>query len=308
MCATWRRRSWLLTGVLAGLLAAGCSPWLDNSREDDHPLINEAVARKAISPREASRLLEKALEANPRLARAHWELALISLNNTSNHAAAVYHFQKVLALRPDWPHANTATQLISQAKLELVKEGIEPPTLPSAQRQIDRYVGEIHRLNGALTNLQEQVRSLTVITQQLNGQNLQLRQQLLASAQALAARSAPAVAPPAPGPAQPAPLPLTTRGSDTLGAARTNPAPVTPPASRATYRGSVANNAAAGGSSPRVTPPDTYRTSGRTHTFRPGETAFSVAKRYHLTVRDLMRANPGLDPGKVKAGQTIRLP
>jgi LysM repeat protein len=306
MCATWRRRSWLLAGALAGLLA-GCSPWLDNPREDDHPLINEAVARKAISPREASRLLEKALEANPKLARAHWELALINLNNTSNHAAAVYHFQKVLALRPDWPHANTATQLISQAKLELVKEGIEPPTLPSAQRQIDRYVGEIHRLNGVLTNLQEQVRSLTVITQQLNGQNLQLRQQLLASAQALTARSAPAVAPPAPGPTQPAPAPLTPRGSGTLDGARTNSASVAPPPSRPIYRGSVANNTAASGP-PRVTPPDTYRTSSRTHTFRPGETAFSVAKRYHLTVRDLMRANPGFNPGKVKAGQTIRLP
>lgn len=306
MCAKWRRRAWLLAGLLAGCLA-GCSPWLDNPREDDHPLINEAVARKAISPREASRLLEKALEANPKLARAHWELALINLNNTSNYAAAVYHFQKVLALRPDWPHANTATQLITQAKLELVKEGIEPPTLPSAQRQIDRYVGEIHRLNGALTNLQEQVRSLSVITQQLNGQNLQLRQQLLASAQALAARSAPAVAPPAPGPAPPASPLLTPRGSAPPDGARTNSASSTPPASRPIARGAVANRAAAG-SSPQVTPPDAYRPSGRTHTFRPGETAFSVAKRYHLTVRDLMRANPGFDPGKVKAGQTIRLP
>lgn len=307
MCAMWRRRSWLLAGALAGLLA-GCSPWLDAPREDDHPLINEAVARKAISPREASRLLEKALEANPKLARAHWELALINLNNTSNYAAAVYHFQKVLALRPDWPHANTATQLISQAKLELVKEGIEPPTLPSAQRQIDRYVGEIHRLNGALTNLQEQVRSLTVITQQLNGQNLQLRQQLLASAQALAARPAPDATPPSITPTPPASSPLAVRDSRALDAARTNSASVTPPPGRSTSRGVVANNATAGGSSPRVTPPGTYRTSSRTHTIRPGETAFSVAKRYHLTVRDLMRANPGLDPGKVKVGQTVRLP
>lgn len=301
----------LVVLLLAGLLSA-CSPWLDSPREDDHPLINEAVARKALSPREAERLLEKALEANPRLARAHWELALIRLNQTSNYAAAVYHFQKVLELRPDWPHANTARQLITQAKLELVKDGIELPALPTVQRQIDRYVAEIHRLNGALTNLQAQVHSLTVVTQQLTAQNLQLRQQLLAVASGPAAPITPVQ--PAGAVATPARESLATAAPAASRAvppanSRTQPAPVT----AATASGSERRPASKSGSTAATSagkpgPAAAGPGGGRTHTFRPGETARSVAERYHLTLRDLMRANPGVNLNQVKAGQTIRLP
>jgi LysM repeat protein len=297
--------------LLAGLLSA-CSPWLDSPREDDHPLINEAVARKALSPREAERLLEKALEANPRLARAHWELALIRLNQTSNYAAAVYHFQKVLELRPDWPHANTARQLITQAKLELVKDGIELPTLPTVQRQIDRYVAEIHRLNGALTNLQAQVRGLTVVTQQLTAQNLQLRQQLLAVASSPAAPQTPVQpAEVTSTPARESPATASPAASRTAPAAgsRTQPAPLTTAAASGSERRPVAKNPSA--SAPpagKPGPAAPVSGGGRTHTFRPGETARSVAERYHLTLRDLMRANPGVNLNQVKAGQTIRLP
>ncbi len=306
-----RRLSLLLgTGLLAGLWTA-CLPWPDNRREDDHPLINEAVARKALSPREAERLLEKALEANPRLARAHWELALIRLNQTSNYAAAVYHLQKVLELRPDWPHANTARQLITQAKLELVKEGVELPTLPTVQRQLDRYIAEIHRLNAALTNLQTQVRTLMVVTQHLAAQNLQLRQQLGAAA-------APPPAPPRPSPAGSAPpgtQPETASARLAQADAPVNvssgPAPVTTSSPGRGMSDRRAPTKSAGAASPptvrtgSASPPPA---GGRTHTFRPGETARSVAERYHLTLRDLMRANPGVNLSQVKAGQTIRLP
>lgn len=297
--------------LLAGLLSA-CSPWLDSPREDDHPLINEAVARKALSPREAERLLEKALEANPRLARAHWELALIRLNQTSNYAAAVYHFQKVLDLRPDWPHANTARQLITQAKLELVKDGIELPTLPTVQRQIDRYVAEIHRLNSALTNLQAQVRGLTVVTQQLTAQNLQLRQQLLAAASSPAAPQTPVqpagtASPPARESSATA-VPAVSRSTPAVNP-RTQPAPVTTAAAGGSERRPVSKSpGAAATPAGKAGPAASVSGGGRTHTFRPGETARSVAERYHLTLRDLMRANPGVNLNQVKAGQTIRLP
>ena len=305
-----------LAAALAGLLAA-CSPWLDSPREEDHPLLNEAVARKASSPREAERLLEKALEANPRLARAHWELALLHLNYTSNYAAAVYHFQRVLALRPDWPQANTTTQLIARAKLELIKEGFDLPVLPSVQRQLDRYVAEIHRLNTSLTNLQTQVRALTVVTQQLATQNLQLRQQLLA----LSTAPAPTATPP-----NPAPLAAASSLAATPGPAREELAPPAGPSrpdgkTRATSAAAAspstavsarpsatAAKAPADAAAARSTHPKPPVAGGRTHTFKPGETARSVAERYHLTLRDLMRANPGVNLHQVRAGQTIRLP
>lgn len=305
-----------LVTTLAGLLTA-CWPGSDRSREEDHPLLNEALALKASSPREAERRLEKALDANPRLARAHWELALLHLNYTSNYAAAVYHFQRVLALRPDWPQANTTTQLIARAKLELIKEGFDLPVLPSVQRQLDRYVAEIHRLNTSLTHLQNQVRALTVVTQQLTAQNFQLRQQLLALSAALAPKTAspnPAPLPvPSPvaavsGPAREVPV-LPAGPARPEGKTRATTAAAASPSTAGPARPSAtAAQAPVGAAAARPTHTKPPLAGGRTHTFKPGETARSVAERYHLTLRDLMRANPGVNLNRVRVGQTIQLP
>lgn len=277
--------------------------------EENHPLINEAMARKSGSPREAARLLERALEANPRLARAHWELGLICLNHTADYAAAVYHFQKVLALRPDWPHASTTRQLISNAKLELVKEGVEAPNLPSVQRHMDRLVAELHQLTAVKTNLEAQVRYLAGITQQLAAANLQLRQHLLAGAPAPPDTGDPGLRDAAASPVPPVASSPPTRsdrapagpGRD-LAASRTPSSP-TPP-------GGISPSGTVYGQ--RSTAPPATGTvpagSGRLYTVRRGETAFALSRRYGFTVGDLVAANPGVDPTRLKAGQTIRLP
>lgn len=46
----------------------------------------------------------------------------------------------------------------------------------------------------------------------------------------------------------------------------------------------------------------------RTHLVRPGETPFRIAQKYGLTVEQLLRANPGLVPQKMRAGQSINIP
>lgn len=301
----------LLMACLAALLG-GCYPMAPGTPEENHPLINEAMARKSGSPREAARLLERALEANPRLARAHWELGLICLNHTADYAAAIYHFQKVLALRPDWPHASTTRQLISNAKLELVKEGVEAPNLPSVQRQMDRLVAELHQLTAAKTNLEARVQYLSGVTQQLAVENLQLRQQMLA-----AHASAPGFADPAPAGASPAPAPpagtpppprpdRAAAGSGRDFVASRPPSGPTPP-------GGISPSGTVYGQRPGVGPaPDASRPlpagSGRVYTVRRGETAFALSRRYGFTVGDLAAANPGVDPTRLQAGQTIRLP
>lgn len=300
----------LLVACLAALLG-GCYPMAPGTPEENHPLINEAMARKSGSPREAARLLERALEANPRLARAHWELGLICLNHTADYAAAVYHFQKVLALRPDWPHASTTRQLISNAKLELVKEGVEAPNLPSVQRQMDRLVAELHQLTAAKTNLEARVQYLSGVTQQLAVENLQLRQQMLA----------PHAAPPGrvdPGPGGASPPPALSAASPP---AQPDRAPAGPgrdfvasrPPSSPTPPGGISPSGTVYGQRPGAVPaPDAGRAlpagSGRLYTVRRGETAFALSRRYGFTVGDLAAANPGVDPTRLRAGQTIRLP
>ena len=42
-----------------------------------------------------------------------------------------------------------------------------------------------------------------------------------------------------------------------------------------------------------------------THTVQPGETTYSIAKRYSLAINTLIRDNPGLDPSHLKAGQEL---
>lgn len=291
--------------VCLGALLAGCYPRNPHAPEENHPLIQQAIARKASSPREAVRLLERALEGNPRLALAHWELGLLCLNATSNYAAAVYHFQKVLELRPDWPQATTARQLISNAKLELVKEGVEAPTIPSVQRQMDRLVEELHRLTEQRTNLLVRLESLTVVTQQLAAENLELRQQWLA-------QGFPAPSPGSPGHTAPSPSPNAARGA-------TRPPGALAPASLNTLRpGSTPAGASRGGPSPSVsaaTRPGSALAGrapagslSRFHTVQRGETAFAISRRYGITVRELVEANPRLDPARLKAGQRLSLP
>ena len=49
-------------------------------------------------------------------------------------------------------------------------------------------------------------------------------------------------------------------------------------------------------------------TARRTHTVKSGETPSSIAKQYGLPVSSLLAANPGLDPKRMRVGQSIKLP
>jgi LysM repeat protein len=69
-----------------------------------------------------------------------------------------------------------------------------------------------------------------------------------------------------------------------------------------------------GAESPRPTPPaarpqaPVRAAAPTTHTVAAGETFLAVARRYGLTYSQLLSANPGLDPDRIRPGQTLRLP
>ena len=48
--------------------------------------------------------------------------------------------------------------------------------------------------------------------------------------------------------------------------------------------------------------------AARTHTVKPGETLYSIARQYHVKLDALMSANPALDPKHIKIGQVLALP
>jgi serine-type D-Ala-D-Ala carboxypeptidase/endopeptidase (penicillin-binding protein 4) len=59
---------------------------------------------------------------------------------------------------------------------------------------------------------------------------------------------------------------------------------------------------------PAARQPAARQPAGRTHRVRPGETLDAIARRNNTTVRAIQQANPGLNPNRIQAGQTIRLP
>ena len=48
--------------------------------------------------------------------------------------------------------------------------------------------------------------------------------------------------------------------------------------------------------------------SPASHTVRPGETVYAIAKKYGVTTEEILKANPGLNPSRIHAGDRIALP
>jgi LysM repeat protein len=49
--------------------------------------------------------------------------------------------------------------------------------------------------------------------------------------------------------------------------------------------------------------------TGRTeHSVRAGETIAAIARRYGVEPNALLRANPGVDPGRLEVGRVLRIP
>lgn len=48
--------------------------------------------------------------------------------------------------------------------------------------------------------------------------------------------------------------------------------------------------------------------AGRTYTVKAGDSPYSIARTHGVKLEALMAANPGLDPRKLRIGQTLRLP
>jgi LysM repeat protein len=319
---------WRALMPLCGCLwLCGCFPPADGASEEErNPLLSEARAKKAAYNYEgAVATLDKALEANPRLAPAHWELGLLYYENLNDYAAAIYHFEKLLKLRPQWRHARTARQFIDICKIELAKSAPPIPQTPQIQRLIDNLTAKQVELTRENTQLKERVQALQVLAQQLAAQNAQLKQE----AAKLASPPAPAPAP-GPGPRSAAPLPQRAGAPLPPSNVPARASPATPPRASPALSAPglpVRTNLVAAASQTPTAPSASQLTQAaaaqavaakapalnasakpKTLTVKPGETVFGIARRYGIKQSDLLAANPGLEPGKLKAGQILCLP
>ena len=92
-----------MAALLLVALCIGCSrpvSWLDR-RDRSDPLMRRAGARQAEGDTDAAiRLYTQALHENPRLARAHLDLALLLHDHRKDYIGAVCHYRCYLDLRP----------------------------------------------------------------------------------------------------------------------------------------------------------------------------------------------------------------
>jgi LysM repeat protein len=340
--APWRAMLLLLAGCLC---LSGCFPLLDSgSEEEKNPLITDARAKKAaFNYAGAAESLERALEANPRSSLAHWELGLICYQNVEDYGGAIYHFEKLLKLKPEFKQKDQVRDFINVCKIQLAKTAPLGPNSPQLQREIDKLAARHLELTQENAQLKEKLQTWQLQSQQLQAENTQLKQQ------ARELRTLATVETQRPGTAA-APKPALTlsnapagvvsgvpAATQALASARSNPAPVAilpavmpapPPAGAVRANGVVAppkpgpvlpatvSTQAPPVVAPRPNPPqppsatapNVVRAKPRTHAVRDRETLSAIARLYGCRVADLMRVNPGLDANRLRAGQSVQLP
>jgi tetratricopeptide (TPR) repeat protein len=134
--------------LVLGLGASGCLPSSHGQLEeekDPHFLAGKSRVN-ALDYEGALECFEKALESNPHSALAHFEAGLLYEKQKQDHAAAIYHFQRYLQLRPSSGYAEVVRQHILACKQELVKTVSLGPITQGLQREFDQINQENKRL------------------------------------------------------------------------------------------------------------------------------------------------------------------
>lgn len=131
-----------------GLGLGGCSPssrsQLDEEK-DPHFLAGKS-RMNALDYQGALECFEKAIEANPRSSAAHLEAGVLYEKFPPDYAAAIYHFDRFLKLRPSSDYAKVVEQRILACKQELARTVSLGPVTQALQREYERLAEQNKRL------------------------------------------------------------------------------------------------------------------------------------------------------------------
>ena len=266
----WIRLLGSITVVLLGLTLGGCS-MSGESQQDDEKEPHYVLGKSRVNAADftgAAEAFAEALEVSPRSAAAHYQLAWLCENKLADPAAAIYHYQEYLKLDPKAGNRDVIKQRIYACKQALATDVMQLPSTPAAQQRLEKLADENRKMQDELDKWHAYY-----------------------AAQLAAHPGAPAI--PAPQPAVP---PAHQPAAPTAG--------VTVPTEGAPQL--VRQPAPAAGAPARPDP--TFPPKPRTHTIVGRETLASIARKAGVSVTALEAANPGLNPRRLRPGQTLNLP
>ncbi|MBI3874550.1 MAG: tetratricopeptide repeat protein [Verrucomicrobia bacterium] len=135
------------TAALCALGVACNPPGGTDEQKDPHYLRGQELAQR-MDYKGAIEAFEKALENSPRSASAHFELGILYFDEKKGNdpAAAIYHYERFLRLRPNSPHADVLKRQIHDCKTELARGENLVGGTAATQRDIDRMKTDIERL------------------------------------------------------------------------------------------------------------------------------------------------------------------
>jgi len=258
--------------LLLCALVNGCVPQSQGQLEEEKEphFIEGKRALTTMDYKGAIDEFEKAVEANPRNASAHLELGLLYERQDlePDPAAAIYHYQQYLKLRPNSDKAEAVQGRITNCKQDLAKAVLPLPSSPSVQHDLEQLILTNKQLRAEVeqwrawyaaqqTNRQAQAVTPTMQTAQANTQTVQA---------------------------------VDTHSPQTV---RSNVGPVVPAGnSRGPQRGTSYS-------------PNNVRT---TYVVQARDTLASISRKFNVKLESLVAANPGVNPGKIHPGQTLNIP
>jgi LysM repeat protein len=280
----------VLACLLCGCLDSGQDP-LDEERE---PQFIEGRNRvRDLDYKGAIESFQKTLEINPRHAEANYQLGQL-FEKEQDPAAAIYHYESYLRLRPNANNADSIKGRIYACKQELARTVSFGPVTQTLQREFENMVEENKHLKEELAKWRTYATQLQTWSNQIAAQALASQLEAARAAQAQAqAQALPR--------SQPTPSISTPRAADNQ---QTQPAP-TPVRSPMTSNGRMITPLP---EPVRSAPAPTSTASYRTHSVKSGETPTTIARRYGVSVNALLSANPRVDPRRMKVGTVLRIP
>jgi LysM repeat protein len=125
--------------MVAAMGLTGCFPSGESNQDEEkdphfqhgRDLVNSQEFKGAVDE------FEKALETNPHSSAAHYELGCLYDNKVNDFAAAIYHYQRYLALAPKSPRTQRVEERIRGCKLELASTEFALPNSQSLQQAVE---------------------------------------------------------------------------------------------------------------------------------------------------------------------------